>query len=288
MNTSLSQSNADDQPTGFATTTMQVSRRDGVVVIALDAPPVNVLGLQMMTELHEVLGVLAEDPNARVIVFQSADPEFFIAHVDIHVGEQLDELAELGARVAGDVNVFQAVAELLRHQPQVTIVKLAGIARGGGAEFVGAADMAFAGLQGGKLGQIEALMGIIPGGGATQYLQERVGRNRALEIVLQAGLFDAQTAERYGWINRAVPDDELDQFVDQLAVQIAELPDGVIAAAKTAIAPSDLRAGLKREHEAWSGLFELPEASRLFARTLEQGGQTPAGERRLEAILRGA
>jgi enoyl-CoA hydratase/carnithine racemase len=100
--------------------------------------------------------------------------------------------------------------ELLRHQPQVTIVKLAGMARGGGAEFVVAADMAFAAIGRGGIGQIEALMGIVPGGGGTQYLASRIGRNRALEAVLGADLHDAQTAERYGWVNRAVPADELD------------------------------------------------------------------------------
>ncbi|WP_435852599.1 enoyl-CoA hydratase/isomerase family protein [Streptomyces sparsogenes] len=91
----------------------------------------------------------------------------------------------------------------------MTIVKLAGKARGGGAEFVAAADMAFAAAETAGIGQIEALMGIIPGGGQTQYLRDRVGRNRALEVVLTADLFDAETAASYGWINRALPADQL-------------------------------------------------------------------------------
>lgn len=125
------------------------------------------------------------------------------------LGEDQGAVAELMARAPEDLNPLQALSEQLRKQPQVTIVKLAGLARGGGAEFVTAADMAFAAIGRAGLGQIEALMGIVPGGGGTQYLAHRIGRNRALEVVLGAGLFDAGTAERYGWVNRALPADEL-------------------------------------------------------------------------------
>ncbi|GAB3139728.1 enoyl-CoA hydratase/isomerase family protein [Microbispora hainanensis] len=144
-------------------------------------------------------------------------PEFFIAHVDMSPGDTPDALGKLAHGLPGGVNVFQALGELLRHQPQVTIVKLAGMARGGGAEFVASADMAFAAIGRAGIGQIEALMGIVPGGGGTQYLATRAGRNRALEAVLSADLYDAETAERYGWVNRAVPADELDDVVDRLA-----------------------------------------------------------------------
>jgi len=84
--------------------------------------------------------------------------------------------------------------------------------------------MAFAAVKTAGLGQIEALMGILPGGGGAQYLRERVGRNRALEVVLTVGLLDAETAASYGWINRAVPADELDEYVDRVARNIAALP----------------------------------------------------------------
>jgi hypothetical protein len=123
-----------------------------------------------------------------VIVFSSADPEFFIAHVDMHIWEEMDVLQELAASAPADVNVFQAIGELIRHQPQVIILKLAGKARAGGAELVAPADMTFAAIETAGLGQIEALMGISPGGGGTQYLRDRVGRNRALEVILTADL----------------------------------------------------------------------------------------------------
>ncbi|MFH8702228.1 enoyl-CoA hydratase/isomerase family protein [Streptomyces rubrogriseus] len=269
--------------------TLRVDVEDGVARIVLDNPPVNVLDATMMRELRTVLGAFRDDASIRVVVFSSADPEFFLAHVDMRIGERMDLLAELAASSpVDDVNVFQAMGELLRHQPQVTIVKLAGKARGGGAEFVAAADMAFAAAETAGIGQIEALMGIVPGGGGTQYLRERVGRNRALEAVLTADLFDAETAAAYGWINRALPADRLDAYVDRVARDIAALPEGVVAAAKHALPAEHLTDGLSRENEAWAARIALPSVQHLMGRGLRDGAQTPVGERDLEALMRGA
>lgn len=265
--------------------TLRMSQKDGVAHVTIDNPPINVLSVAVMTDLRRLLTTLASDNTVRVIVFDSADPDFFLAHVDMTATPQA--LAGLMADLPEGVNVFQALGEQLRHQPQVTIVKLAGKARGGGAEFVAAADMAFAAIGSAGLGQIEALMGIVPGGGATQYLTERVGRNRALEVVLGADLFDAETAERYGWVNRALPAHELDEFVDRLAGNIAALPDGVVGAAKHAIVPSDHADGLARENDAWARLVFRPATTHLMAVGLTRGAQTRDGEQDLEGLFRG-
>ena len=264
--------------------TLRIRQKDAVVHVTIDNPPINVLSVAVMTDLRHLLTTLAADDTIRVIVFDSADPDFFLAHVDMTATPQA--LAELMADLPEGINVFQAVGEQLRHQPQVTIVKLAGKARGGGAEFVIAADMAFAAIGTAGLGQIEALMGIVPGGGATQYLTERVGRNRALEIVLGADLFDAETAERYGWINRAVPAHELDEFVDRLARNIAALPDDVVAAAKHAVVPIGHADGLARENDAWARLVFRPATAQLMAAGLTHGAQTRDGEQDLEGLFR--
>ncbi|WP_322871995.1 enoyl-CoA hydratase/isomerase family protein [Streptomyces goshikiensis] len=267
--------------------TLRVSLEGGIARVTLDNPPVNVLDVALMADLRHLLTALRDDDSVRVIVFDSASPEFFIAHVDMTLVDAPDAFDRFAADLPDGVNVFQALGELLRHQPQVTIVKLAGTARGGGAEFVAAADMAFAAIGRAGIGQIEALMGIVPGGGGTQYLAGRVGRNRALEAVLGAGLYDAETAERYGWVNRAVPAAELDGVVDRLARDIAALPEGVIAAAKRALAPEDLSEGLRREHDAWAGQFARPAAERLIRGALARGAQSRDGERDLEGLLRG-
>lgn len=273
-------------PTNPCHETLLVRRDEAVVIVTIDNPPVNALSAVVMRELHELLTGLAEDTTAKVIVFDSANPEYFIAHVDMHLAEQLDVLGPLAARAPEGVNVFQAVGELIRHQPQVTIVKLAGIARGGGAEFVAAADMTFAARGRARIGQVEALMGIIPSGGGTQYLRERVGRHRTLEIVLSGDAVEADTAALYGWINRALPEDELDAFVDQLAHHVAGLPDGVAAAAKRILAPADLVEGYRREEAEWSVLIGRTATSHLMRTSLQQGAQTPDGERDLESLLR--
>jgi len=267
-------------------TKLRVEKSQGVASITIDNAPVNVLDVPLMSEMRQVLLSLRGDRDTRVIVFQSADPEFFIAHVDMALIDEPDAFDELARDAPEGLNPFQAFGELLREQPQVTIVKLAGLARGGGAEFVAAADMSFAAKGSAGLAQCEALMGITPGGGATQYLSSRMTRGRALEIILGSDLIDASTAERYGWINRALPDAELDGFVDRLARNIANLPEGVIAAAKKAIPPQDLRDGFKREHDAWMGLFQLPAAEKLIRGGLAAGAQTRAGERNLETVLR--
>jgi enoyl-CoA hydratase/carnithine racemase len=272
--------------TSATSATVRTDRNGGVATITFDNPPVNAMGAPTMRELRTLLTTLADDPTVRVIVFQSANPEFFLAHVDMRLSEQMEELGRLAAEAPEGVNVFQAVGELLRDQPQVTIVKLAGIARGGGAEFAAAADMVFAARDSARIGQIEALMGIVPSGGGTQYLLERVGRHRALELVLSGDAVDASTAAAYGWINRALPDDELDAFVDRLAHDIASLPPGVAAAAKRLLAPADLREGYRREEAEWSELISRPETALLMGESMRRGAQTPDGERDLEGLLR--
>ncbi|MGW4086294.1 enoyl-CoA hydratase/isomerase family protein [Streptomyces sp. NPDC004822] len=266
-------------------TTLRVAVDAGVARITLDNPPVNVLSGTMIRELHNVLGTLRNDDSVRVVVFSSADPEFFLAHVDIHILDEMDGLQAIADRNP-DANLFQGVGELLRHQPQVTIVKLAGTARAGGAEFVTAADMTFAARETAGIGQSEVLMGIVPGGGGTQYLRERVGRNRALELLLTGDLVDADTAAAYGWINRAVPAAELDAFVDQVAERIAALSPHVIAVAKRLVPPADLSDGLRAEDDAWADLVSGDLPARLMAGALEHGAQTPAGERDLESLMR--
>jgi enoyl-CoA hydratase/carnithine racemase len=265
---------------------LHISSANGVATITIDNPPVNVLDVPLMSEIRRFLLSVRDDQNTRVLVFQSADPEFFIAHVDMTLIDEPHAFDDVAREAPEGLNPFQAFGELLREQPQVTIIKLAGLARGGGAEFISAADMAFAAEGRAGLAQCEALMGITPGGGATQYLSTRMTRGRTLEVILGADVISATTAERYGWINRALPAAELDGFVDRLARHIAALPEGVIAAAKKAVPMANLREGFRREHDAWAGLFARPAAENLIRGGLKAGAQTKAGERNLEALLR--
>lgn len=131
----------------------------GVATVTINNPLVNVLDVPLMNDIRTYLASAHDDPNTRVIVFQGADPEFFISHVDMTIGDQPEALAELMREALEGQNPLQAYSEMPRSQPQVTIVKLAGLARGGGAEFVAAADMAFAAEGTAGLAQCEVLMG---------------------------------------------------------------------------------------------------------------------------------
>ncbi|MEV5821675.1 MULTISPECIES: enoyl-CoA hydratase/isomerase family protein [Micromonospora] len=264
---------------------LRVRLAGGVATVALDHPPVNTLDGQMMLDLHDLLGRLRTDDTTRVIVFESAHDEFFLAHVDFGIFDSYPAL-EAVKKDYPHVNVHQGIGELLRSQPQITIVKLAGIARAGGAEFVAAADMAFAGAERGKIAQSEVLLGIIPGGGGTQFLLEKAGRNRALEVVLGADLLDAETAALYGWINRAIPDAELDAFVTRLAGNIAALDPGVIEGAKRALPAVDLTRGLNVEHDEWNRLVSGDAPAKKMKLAMERDLQTTEPERDLEGFLR--
>lgn len=265
--------------------TIRVGIDAGIARVTIDNPPVNLLGIKLMTELNDFLTDTAGNPTVKVIVFDSANTDFFIAHVDMTL--DADAVGELAQKAPERLNPFQALSETLRNQPQITIIKLAGIARGGGAEFVAAADMSFAAIGRGELAQCEVLMGIVPGGGATQYLGLKMGRSRALEVILGADLVDAMTAERYGWINRAIPAEEIDGFVDALARHVASLPDGVISAAKRIIPAENLSEGFKRENDAWFELVTRPVAAKLIGGRIAKGLQTRESELQLEALLRG-
>ena len=265
---------------------LHITHDAGVMTVTINNPPVNVLDAALMTELRRLLIAIGPDDTVKVIVFDSANPDFFIAHVDMALIDDPHAFDAIARKTPAGLNVFQALGELARGMPQVTIVKLAGIARGGGAEFVAACDMAFAASETAGLGQVEALMGIVPSGGAMQYLSTRMSRGRILEIILGAALFTADEAAAYGWINRALPKRELDSFVDVLAQNIALLPEGVIAAAKRVIPLTDLSAGFAREEAEWARLFANPAAESLIRGGLAARAQTVEGERKLEALLR--
>lgn len=258
--------------------------------LTLNNPPVNTLDVVLIGELGRFLGAVRTDEQVRVVVLQSANPEFFAAHADIGFMFDADPLMAL-ALPDGDpaLNPLQQLHERLRVLPQVTIAKLTGRLPAGGAELAMAADMRFAARGATWLSQPETRMGIFPGGGGTQYLNRLMGRARALEVVLGAELFDAELAERYGWINRAVPAGELDGFVDALARRIAALPAGVAAAAVQALDAAEASGAvphLAEEGAAHVKVYPSPEPVVERMRAVMQGGaQTVAGELDLERLL---
>jgi enoyl-CoA hydratase/carnithine racemase len=267
-----------------------VRAEDRIAWVTIDNPPVNTLDATLGGDLKAFAAEVRSDDDVAVIVFQSANPEFFSAHADFEWSFDPSTLMALSDPDADpSLNPLQQLNERLRTLPQVTIAKLRGYARAGGAELAMAADMRFAAADRTWLSQPESLMGIFPGGGGTQYLSRLVGRARALEIVLGAEPFGTSDAARYGWINRAVPDEHLDAFVDGLARRIAALPPGVSAAAKEALDAAEASGpvpNLTEEAAAHAKVYPSPDdvVDRLRV-VMSHGGQTRDGEVRLERML---
>src|ERR1700692_1917630 len=196
--------------------------------VVFDYPPFNILDATMFECLQDLLVRMNTSQTLRIVVFESASPDFYLAHFDLtgKTGNITTVVGPSGLPVLTDTFVG------LTKSPVVSIAKIRGSVRGGSSEFVLACDMRFASRENTRLGHPEVGVGVHPGGGGTERLPHLVGRGRALEIILGADDFDGDLAERYGYVNRALPDAELDRFVDGLARRIASFDRPALAAAK--------------------------------------------------------
>src|ERR1700680_1593102 len=199
--------------------------------VVFEYPPFNIVDATMFEGLQDLLVRMDTRPSLRVVVFESANPEFYLAHFDLtgKIGNITTAVGASGLPILIDTFVR------LTTSPVVSIARIRGCVRGVSSEFVLACDMRFASRENTRLGQPEVAVGLHPGGGGAERLPHLVGRGRALEIVLGGNDFDGDMAERYGYINRALADAELDGFVDALARRIASFDRRAIAAAKTLI-----------------------------------------------------
>ena len=179
--------------------------------ITFSNPPINMFVPTTIVELRALMTDLEADPSVKVVVFQSANPDFFIAHLDVAKAAERPEM----------LGLWRDFVLRLSSAPVVSIAKIRGRTRGIGNEFVLACDMRFASRKSAVFGNPEVGVGLVPGGGALEWLPRLVGRSRALEIVLSGDDFDADIAERYGWVNRTLDDDHLDSFVDALVRRLA-------------------------------------------------------------------
>ena len=199
--------------------------------IEFSNPPINMFVPTTIDELGALMTDLGADPSVKVVVFQSANPDFFIAHLDVARAAERPEA----------LGLWRDFVLRLSSTPVVSIAKIRGRTRGIGNEFVLACDMRFASRQSALFGQPEIGVGLVPGDGALEWLPRVVGRSRALEVVLSGDDFDADIAERYGWVNRTLDDNDLDAFVDTLVRRLASFDRETLAAAKTQLTGSERR-----------------------------------------------
>jgi len=257
----------------------------GVAFVSINHPPINLLDDVLSAEFERLGRELEVDDSVRVVVLQSALPDFFIAHSGLgRVGAASKTVSHTRS-----FRLTQMIGERFRNMPKVTIAKVEGRARGGGSEIALAMDMSFAAVGKAIFSQPEVAVGLVPGGGSTQRLPRLMGRGRALEVLLGCNDFPAELAERYGYINRALPADELTPFVEALARRIASFPAHTIAHVKAAVDTGvfgSLAEGLLVEaHE--SDLSVASEVSQArVAKALKVGAETYEGELEMEFISR--
>ncbi len=265
---------------------LSVTVLDGVATVLIDNPPINLMTSGLFRSLAKVSVDLSKDDEVRVVVLRSANPEFFIAHFDVTAilefptnGEAVEE-PELGG--------FDRMCEAYRTMGKVTIAELRGRVGGGGAELSSACDMRFGDLETFQWNQMEVPLGILPGGGGTQRIPRLVGIGRAMEVVLGADDVDAETAERWGFLNRAMSGDSLSAYVDALATRIASFPPAAVREAKRAVNASverSLDEGLKYESYLFQVLLRDVDAQPSMRQYLDAGGQTRDVELRIGSVM---
>ena len=261
-------------------TTLSVAQDGPVARVLIDHGEINLMDAAMMGDLWRLVNWLrAAGDRVRVVVLESANPDFFIAHVDLALLQASADDPEAA------VGSFQDMVGAFRELDQVTIGLVAGRVAGGGIELLVNLDLRFAVTGRAVFNQVETGIGVIPAGSGPQHLQHLLGRGRALEVILGHDDLDAELAERYGLVNRALDADDVAPLLDRLVGRIATLPLADIADIKATLAAPDRAAGLAAERSAFARVVGRGAAWAKMRRFLAAGGQTPAGERRLAELV---
>jgi len=263
-------------------THLKVDRRSPAYCrVTFDHPPINTITAATIAELSELIGLVEQDTDLNVVVFDSANPDFYLAHYDVE--NDLGKTAALGVGPTGMPAWIDFLVRLAR-APTVSIASIRGRARGAGSEFVLACDLRFASRENTVLGQFEVGVGVPPGGGPMARLSRLVGRGRALEILLVADDFDGPRAEQYGYVNRVIDDHRLDAEVDAIASRLARFDHDALARTKSYVdqvtLPDDSE--LAPPLSDFRELFARPTQQAQWARLQELGLNTDSDlERRL-------
>jgi len=243
----------------------------------------NLLGTELVRDLVSLIQRAEADAACQVLVFGSADPDYFISHVDV---TRISEYRDQAAKLTGEPSIAM-LFRYLSASRLVTIAQIEGRVRGAGSEFVLACDMRFAARESAIFSQPEQGFGFVPGAGGIQHLTRLMGRARALEVLLSADDYDADLADRYGWINRALPAAALGEFVRSLAHRIAGVPAASRAVLKDRINTIALAAAddFRRDSDLFVERARDPETQRRIRIAMARGFQTHDGEMALAKMV---
>lgn len=263
---------------------LTVERAGRLATVTIDNPPVNVISMALFGELLQLANMLKYDDTLTVVVFRSANPDFFLAHFD--VAAILERSTTGNAQRDAQLKPYHMLCEQFRTMNKIIIGQIEGRIGGGGSELAANFDMRF-GVRGQtRVNQMEVPLGIIPGGTGTQRLPRLLGRGRAMELILSGDDMDAETAERWGYLNRIFEAAEITPFVDNLARRIASFSPHAVRVAKESMnnVERSWHEGLIEEAYLFEGLLRTDESQRSMRKFLEIGGQTPEGEQRIDAL----
>lgn len=221
--------------------------------VIIENPPINLWDPTLFADLNVLMDDIDQDDNVKVVVFESANEDFFVNHHDLGNSD-----VPTGHPGAKPFSYWPTFVSRLANSSVLSIAKVRGRARAQGFEFALASDIRFASRERAVFALVEAGGASVPGGGGTEWLAALVGRSRALEIVLGADDFDADTAELYGFVNRSIPDAELDAYVDAFAQRVSRFEKRALQLAKKMV---NARAGVPSEADLWTSNHILSEVN---------------------------
>jgi enoyl-CoA hydratase/carnithine racemase len=242
--------------------------------VTFDNPPLNVMGPQFVREMKEIIAAVEADEEVRVVVFESAVDGFFLNHSDFNA--DMKELTSMPQGPTG-LEAWPDILVRITHMPVVSIALIRGRATGNGSEIALACDMSFASREKAVLSQWEVAVGLVAGGGPMARLPRQMGRQRALEVLLSSNDIGGDLAEAYGYVNRSLPDSELDSFVDALATRIASFDKWAIANTKRLVSAASLPPDVEiaAGWDACMASIARPAAQGKIRALFEQGFHRP-------------
>ena len=253
--------------------------------VTFDNPPLNLMGPEFVLEFREIMTALEADQELRVVVFDSAVEGFFLNHSDFNA--KIKDLTDIPQGPTG-LEAWPDILVRLTHAPVVSIALIRGRATGNGSEIALACDMSFASREKAVLSQWEVGVGLVAGGGPMARLPRLMGRGRALEVLLSSNDIGGDLAEAYGYVNRSLPDAELDGFVDALATRIASFDKWAIANTKRLVNANSLPPDVEiaAGWDACMASIARPAAQERIKALFEQGFHKPGdAENRLASYL---